>query len=129
MRTIQAVAWKEIQVYFGTPTAYIVGMIFLALTGIVFAIGVVPSENNPFPEATLGSFFTWTSLFLIFLPPALTMRLLAEEQKLGTIELLLTSPVRDWEIILASIWPACISPGHAGTDSLLPCTAVYLCRT
>ncbi len=100
MRTIQAVAWKEIQVYFGTPTAYIVGMIFLALTGIVFAIGVVPSENNPFPEATLDTFFSWTSLFLIFLPPALTMRLLAEEQKLGTIELLLTSPVRDWEIIL-----------------------------
>ena len=57
MRTIQAVAWKEIQVYFGTPTAYIVGLIFLALTGIVFAIGVVPSENNPFPEATLDSFF------------------------------------------------------------------------
>ena len=100
MRTIQAVAWKEIQAYFGTPTAYIVGMIFLALTGIVFAFGVVPSENNPFPEATLDTFFSWTSLFLIFLPPALTMRLLAEEQKLGTIELLLTSPVRDWEVII-----------------------------
>jgi ABC-2 type transport system permease protein len=100
MRTIQAVAWKEIQVYFGTPIAYIVGMIFLALTGIFFAAGVVPSENNPFPEATLSNFFQWSTVILILLAPALTMRLLAEEQKLGTIELLLTSPVRDWEIIV-----------------------------
>ena len=100
MRTVQAVAWKEIQVYFGTPIAYIVGMIFLALTGIFFAAGVVPSENNPFPEATLVNFFEWSTIFLILLAPALTMRLLAEEQKLGTIELLLTSPVRDWEIII-----------------------------
>ena len=100
MRTVQAVAWKEIQVYFGTPIAYIVGMIFLALTGIFFAAGVVPSENNPFPEATLSNFFQWSTIILILLAPALTMRLLAEEQKLGTIELLLTSPVRDWEIIV-----------------------------
>ena len=100
MRTIQAVAWKEIQIYFGTPIAYIVGMIFLALTGIFFAAGVVPSENNPFPEATLANFFQWSTIILILLAPALTMRLLAEEQKLGTIELLLTSPVRDWEIII-----------------------------
>ena len=100
MRTIQAVAWKEIQVYFGTPIAYIVGMIFLALTGIFFAAGVVPSENNPFPEATLSNFFQWGTIILILLAPALTMRLLAEEQKLGTIELLLTSPVRDWEVII-----------------------------
>ncbi len=100
MRRIQAVAWKEIQVYFGTPIAYIVGMIFLALTGIFFAAGVVPSENNPFPEATLANFFQWSTIILILLAPALTMRLLAEEQKLGTIELLLTSPIRDWEIII-----------------------------
>ncbi len=100
MRTIRAVAWKEIQVYFGTPIAYIVGLIFLVLTGIFFAIGVVPSENNPFPEASLSNFFQWSTTILILLAPALTMRLLAEEQKLGTIELLLTSPVRDWEIIL-----------------------------
>ena len=42
----------------------------------------------------------WASFFVIFLAPLLTMRLLAEEQKLGTLELLLTSPVRDWEVVL-----------------------------
>ena len=93
MRTAQAVAWKEIQIYFSSPTAYIVGLIFLALTGFFFTQDL----GDPFPEATLVPFFD--GAIFILLAPALTMRLLAEESKLGTIELLLTSPVRDWEII------------------------------
>ena len=96
MRNVQAVAWKEIQIYFGGPTAYIVGLIFLALTGFSF----VRSLGVAFPEASLGSFFQWTPVMLILMAPALTMRLLAEEQKLGTLELLLTSPVRDWEVVV-----------------------------
>ncbi len=96
MRTIQAVAWKEILVYFGNPMAYIVGLIFLAVTGFFFVIDL----GNPFPEASLGNFFQGATIILVLLAPALTMRLLSEEQKLGTIELLLTSPVRDWEVII-----------------------------
>ena len=96
MRTAQAVAWKEIQVYFGSPTAYIVGMMFLAFSGFFFARHL----NDPFPEANLTSFYEGATLILILLAPILTMRLMAEEQKLGTIELLLTSPVRDWEVIV-----------------------------
>ena len=91
MRTVQAVAWKEILVYFGSPMAYIVGLIFLAVTGYFFTRDL----GNPFPEASLGNFYTGATIILILLAPALTLRLLAEEQKLGTIELLLTSPVRD----------------------------------
>ena len=107
MRTVQAVAWKEILVYFGSPMGYIVGTIFLVGTGIFFTLGL----GTPFPEASLSNFFVGVNflqiftfggvtLIVILLAPALTMRLLAEEQKLGTIELLLTSPVRDWEIIV-----------------------------
>lgn len=96
MRTVQAIAWKEIQVYFGNPMAYIVGLIFLAVTGFFFVLDL----GNPFPEASLGNFYQGATIILILLAPALTMRLLAEEQKLGTIELLLTSPVRDWEVII-----------------------------
>jgi len=96
MRTAQAVAWKEIQLYFNSPTAYIVGLIFLALTGFFF----VQDLGDPFPEATLVPFFEAATIIFILLAPALTMRLIAEEQKLGTIELLLTSPVRDWEVII-----------------------------
>ena len=96
MRTAQAVAWKEIQVYFSNPTAYIVAMMFLALSGFFFARDL----NDPFPQASLSNFFDGATIILILMAPALTMRLMAEEQKLGTIELLLTSPVRDWEVII-----------------------------
>ena len=96
MRTVQAVAWKEIQIYFSSPTAYIVAMIFLAMASFFF----VRDLSNPFPQASMSSFFQGATIILILLAPTLTMRLLAEEQKLGTIELLLTSPVRDWEVVL-----------------------------
>ena len=96
MRTVQAVAWKEIQVYFSNPTAYIVAMMFLALSGFFFARDL----NDPFPQASLSNFFDGAAIILILMAPVLTMRLMAEEQKLGTIELLLTSPVRDWEVII-----------------------------
>lgn len=96
MRTVRAVAWKEIQIFFLSPTAYIVGLIFLALTGFFFTLDL----GDPFPEATLSPFFQWTVVIFILLAPTLTMRMIAEEAKLGTIELLLTSPVRDWQIIL-----------------------------
>jgi ABC-2 type transport system permease protein len=96
MRAARAVAWKEIQVYFSSPTAYIVGMMFLALTGVLFARGL----GGPLPEASLSDFFQGATIILLLLAPALTMRLMAEEQKLGTIELLLTSPVGDWEIVV-----------------------------
>ncbi|MXZ92637.1 MAG: ABC transporter permease subunit [Chloroflexi bacterium] len=96
MRTIRAVALKEIQIYFSSPVAYIVALIFMALSGFFF----VRDLGNPFPEASLSNFFQGATLVLTLLAPALTMRLLAEEQKMGTIELLLTSPVRDWEVIL-----------------------------
>ena len=89
-------AFKEIQIYFSSPVAYIVALIFMALSGFFF----VRDLGNPFPEASLSNFFQGATFLLIPLAPALTMRLLAEEQKLGTIELLLTSPVRDWEVIL-----------------------------
>ncbi len=90
------IAWKETKAYFTTPTAYIVGAMFLVLTGIFFVFDM----TRPFAEASVRNFVTWANLFIMFLAPLLTMRLLAEEQKLGTLELLLTAPVRDWEVVL-----------------------------
>ena len=90
------IAWKEIKSYFGTPAAYIVGAMFLGLTGVFF----VAEVTAPFAESGVRGIVEWASFFIIFLAPLLTMRLLAEEQKLGTLELLLTSPVRDWEVVL-----------------------------
>jgi len=90
------IAWKETKSYFGTPAAYVVGAMFLALTGVFF----VSEITAPFAEADVREIVDWASFFIIFLAPLLTMRLLAEEQKLGTLELLLTSPVRDWEVVI-----------------------------
>ena len=90
------IAWKETKAYFTTPTAYIVGAMFLVLTGIFFVFDM----TRPFAEASVRNFVSWASLFIMFLAPLLTMRLLAEEQKLGTLELLLTAPVRDWEVVV-----------------------------
>ena len=96
MNNTITIALKETKAYFSTPTAYIVGAMFLVLTGIFFVFDM----TRPFAEASIQNFVTWASLFTMFLAPLLTMRLLAEEQKLGTLELLLTSPVRDWEVVL-----------------------------
>lgn len=95
MNNTLTIAWKETKAYFTTPTAYIVGAMFLVLTGIFFVFDM----TRPFAEASVRNFVSWASLFIMFLAPLLTMRLLAEEQKLGTLELLLTAPVRDWEVV------------------------------
>ena len=96
MRVSAAIAWREIQTYFTNPMGYIVALVFLALTGFFFGLSV----SELFPEATISSYIEPSAFILVLLAPAMTMRLMAEEQKLGTVELLLTSPVRDWEVVL-----------------------------
>lgn len=76
--------------------AYIVGAVFLGIMGVFFVFSV----DTPFPEATAQGFLANGTFIMVILAPILTMRLLAEEQKLGTLELLMTSPVRDHEVVL-----------------------------
>ena len=96
MKNLIAITLKETKGYFSTPSAYIVGTMFLVLTGVFFVFDV----SKPFAEAGVRGLSDWASFFIVFLAPLITMKLLAEEQKLGTLELLLTSPVREWEIVL-----------------------------
>lgn len=96
MRVSLAIAWKEIQAYFTSPMGYIVALVFLALTGFFFGLAI----SEDFPIASIERYIDASSFILLFLAPAMTMRLMAEEQKLGTVELLLTSPVRDWEVVI-----------------------------
>ena len=102
MRNPWAIAWKEIRTYFTSPVAYVVALIFVALTGYFFVQSVDSTfSGGDFPEASLRDTLNQISIFILpWLAPVLTMRLLAEEQKMGTIELLLTSPIRDWEVVL-----------------------------
>ena len=95
MRSALTVAKRELQAYFVSPLAYVITAIFLLITGYFFYLILHYSR-----EATLRYLFGNMTLIMMLLIPALTMRLLAEEQSKGTMELLLTSPVRDWEVVV-----------------------------
>ncbi|MBI2328288.1 MAG: ABC transporter permease subunit [Chloroflexi bacterium] len=95
MRNTITIAGKEFKSYLASPMAYIVTGIFLIATGFFF--GISPAT---YTETSINGFLQAGVILLLLFAPLLTMRLLAEERKLGTIELLLTAPVRDSEIIL-----------------------------
>lgn len=98
MRTVLYITRKELVVYFKSPMAYVVAAVFLALMGVFF----IDSIEGAFAEAAIRGLLVNAVFFLMpLMPPILTMRLFAEEQKLGTLELLLTAPVRDYEVVLA----------------------------
>lgn len=97
MRNILSIAYKELAIYFTSPMAYVIAGVFLALTGVFF----IDSVDQPFALASVRGLLRNTAFFLMpLIPPIMTMRLFAEEQKLGTLELLLTAPVRDYEVVL-----------------------------
>ena len=95
MKTVLTVARRELESYFASPIAYIVTAAFLVVTGYLFSLILFYSR-----EASLRGIFANISVLVLIVSPALTMRRLAEEQRTGTIELLLTSPVRDVEVVI-----------------------------
>jgi len=102
-----AVARRELAGYFATPVAYVFIVIFLMMSGaLTFTIGGFFQRG----QADLGPFFTFVPWLFLFLVPALTMRLWAEERRLGTIELLLTLPLPQWQAVLGKFlaaWAFC----------------------
>jgi ABC-2 type transport system permease protein len=95
MRTALVIARRELLAYFISPIAYMVSAVFLLIAGYLFSLILIQSQ-----QATMEGLFFNIMVVLIFVVPLLTMRLLADEQKTGTIEILLTAPVRDWEVVL-----------------------------
>lgn len=90
MNAMIAICKRELGNYFGTPVAYVFMVIFLALTGVfTFHIGGFFERG----QADLRPFFLYHPWLYLFLIPALSMRLWAEERKSGTLEMLLTLPV------------------------------------
>jgi ABC-2 type transport system permease protein len=100
MHNALTIAGREFKLYFISPIAYTMAtMIFLILGGIFFIniyFGLQTGQINPDGRMVIGPLVT----ILLFATPAITMRTLADEQRLGTLELLLTSPVRDWELVV-----------------------------
>ena len=102
MRNIWTIAKKEYDHYFISPIAYVVAFTILLVLGIIFALVVYTSAQNalygsvPDISPITGSF----AFLLVLSIPALTMRLLADENRMGTMELLLTAPLHDSELII-----------------------------
>jgi ABC-2 type transport system permease protein len=99
---VWAVATRELRSYFLSPLAYVIIALFVALAGYLFALILANGR-----QASLSGLVQNVSVLYLFIVPAISMRLLAEEQRTGTVELLLTNPVQEWEIVtgkyLASI--------------------------
>ena len=99
MNPIWIIAKRELNDFFDSLIAYILLIAFLGFTGFFTWL----SGNGDIffrKQADLQVFFSIANLTLFFFIPAITMKLLAEERKAGTIELLLTKPVTDWQLVM-----------------------------
>lgn len=95
MSNAWAVATRELRSYFLSPMAYLVIAFFLFGAGVLFGLIIESSR-----EASLRGLISNVSVLFLFVVPMISMRLLAEEQRTGTIELLLTNPVQEWQIVV-----------------------------
>jgi gliding motility-associated transport system permease protein len=102
---------REIRTYFNSPVAYIVVTVFTVITGYLFFTQLFLEK-----QAELRQLFSFMPFLFMFMVPAVTMRLLADERSSGTLELLSTMPVRDWEVVVGKFLAALA----------LVCTAVGL---
>ncbi len=101
LSNIGAIFRRELQSSFNSPVAYVVIVVFLAIIGWFFTSNLF--LNN---TASLRIVFELVPLVFLFFAPAVTMRLIAEEKKSGTFELLATRPIRDIEIVLGKFLAA-----------------------
>jgi ABC-2 type transport system permease protein len=103
MRNIGVIFRRELTGYFATPVAYVFLVVFLALAGaLTFYVGNFFERR----QADLGAFFNYLPWLFLFLVPAISMRLWAEERKSGTAELLLTLPVSMTEAVFGKFLAA-----------------------
>ena len=118
MRNVAAIAQREINAYFASPIAYVLIGFFALLFGWFYYVplayfvqqsgqmGMNPTQAMNINQMLVGPTLMNTTVIMLFLFPLITMRTYAEEKRSGTIELLLTSPVTDVEIILGKFFGA-----------------------
>jgi len=98
MHAIWVISKREFNSFFDSLVSYIFIVVFLGIGG--FFTWLFGSDIFLIGQATLQPFFSIAYFTLFFFIPALTMRMIAEEKRIGTIELLLTKAVSDWEVII-----------------------------
>jgi len=101
MKKVAAVFRKEFRLYFSQPLAYIFIAVFLVAANFIFL-----QNFFLFAQASMGSFFGFLPWIFLILIPAFSMRLISEEKKLGTIEFILTNPIKDFEFLFGKFLAA-----------------------
>ncbi|HVN54271.1 MAG TPA: ABC transporter permease [Anaerolineaceae bacterium] len=106
MRNIWTIAKREYKLYFISPIAWVVAFIIFLVLGYFFYSYILYAANQqltgngsgyvPDMQSILSPLIT----IMLFASPAFTMRTLADEQRMGTMEVMLTAPVRDWELVV-----------------------------
>ena len=100
MHNIWTIAKREYNLYFSSPVAYMMAFVVFLVLGIFFYLNLQYASGQqgyvPGAEIIMAPLAT----LFVLITPAITTRLLAEERRLGTIELLLTAPVKDWELVV-----------------------------
>ena len=118
---MSAIYRRELMAYFTSPIGYVFSAIFFAISGVSFVWTTVGSGSTD-----TSSYFSVLLLFYVVLIPLLTMKLLSEEKKLGTEQLLLTSPVSLMGVICAKFFAAfTIFAATLGTSSVLNMFTLY----
>jgi len=142
MRNILAIVERELRAYFNSPIAYVVLTIFVFLSGIFFRsilsqvmqmalISQMQAQQlGPRPMDMPGmisrGFLSTMSVILLFIMPMLTMALFSEEKKRGTIELLLTAPLTDLEVVLGKFFAAAAFYLILLLSTCIPMAVLYL---
>ena len=110
MRTFFILLIKELRSFFLSPVAWVVLALFMIITGQSFSlsIGLLREKPSDFSIVRWTFFPQWFWYYYFFLFPLITMRLFAEEQRMGTLESLLTAPVRTWQVLMAKYGSAVI---------------------
>jgi ABC-2 type transport system permease protein len=103
MRNVWIIARREYKLFFISPVAYVVAFFFMILLGWFFYSAL----RDAIIQSTYQSYVPSVQIIispmvtlLLFVMPAITMRSIAEEMRMGTMELLLTAPVKDWELVV-----------------------------
>ncbi|MBK9927176.1 MAG: ABC transporter permease subunit [Anaerolineales bacterium] len=124
MRNIWTIAKREYDQYFISPVAYVVAFAILLTVGVLFGINFYYYSANAYQNYGAVPDFSPVSgaftFLLVLSTPALTMRLISDEARMGTLELLLTAPIRDFELVLGKWLGAMLY-----IFSVLAITAIY----
>jgi ABC-2 type transport system permease protein len=121
---MRSIFLKELNAYFSSAVAYLIIGVFLIFTSL---FTWVFSDTNilDYGFSDLGSFFQLTPYLFFLLIPALTMRLFADEFRMGTFELLMTKPLSIWQIVLGKFFAAWLTIAAALIPTIIYYMSVY----